>query len=338
MDPLTQGALGAAAAEAISSRDRVAWAGLLGGLSGMAPDLDVLIRSSNDPLLFLEFHRQFTHAFAFIPVGGLLCAMALFPVVRTRFSFIRTYAFCTLGWATHGLLDACTSYGTQLFWPLSDLRVAWNVVSVVDPLVTLPLVLLAGLAAMRKAPGLARVGLAWVLALLALGTVQRGRAESFGQAVAQARGHHHAEIVAKPSFGNLLLWKTIYAHGGRYYVDAVRLGTEPLAFLGESVAALDAERDLPWLTPGTQQALDLERFRWFSDGFLARDAAEPTRVIDVRYSMLPNRIDGLWGIELDPEAASAAHAQFFTEREATPAVRSELLRMLLPGRPAGEGD
>ncbi|WP_256927785.1 hypothetical protein, partial [Vibrio parahaemolyticus] len=29
--------------------------GVLGVASGMAPDLDVLIRSSSDPLLFLEY-------------------------------------------------------------------------------------------------------------------------------------------------------------------------------------------------------------------------------------------------------------------------------------------
>jgi len=34
---------------------------MLGFLSGMAPDLDILIRSSTDPLLSLEYHRQFTH-------------------------------------------------------------------------------------------------------------------------------------------------------------------------------------------------------------------------------------------------------------------------------------
>ncbi|GAL32009.1 integral membrane protein [Vibrio maritimus] len=41
-------------------------AGALGLLSGLAPDIDVLIRSSHDPLLFLEFHRQFTHSLLFI--------------------------------------------------------------------------------------------------------------------------------------------------------------------------------------------------------------------------------------------------------------------------------
>lgn len=39
---------------------------------------------------------------------------------------------------THPLLDACTTYGTQLFEPFGAQRVAWNTISVVDPLYTIP--------------------------------------------------------------------------------------------------------------------------------------------------------------------------------------------------------
>jgi len=43
-------------------------------------------------------------------------------------------------WAifTHPLLDACTTYGTQLFQPFSDYRVAFNNIAVADPGYTVP--------------------------------------------------------------------------------------------------------------------------------------------------------------------------------------------------------
>lgn len=43
-------------------------------------------------------------------------------------------------WAilTHPLLDCCTTYGTQLLQPFWDYRVAFNNISVVDPIYTLP--------------------------------------------------------------------------------------------------------------------------------------------------------------------------------------------------------
>lgn len=328
MDPLTQGALGAAVAQAAARPAWAGWAALLGGLSGMAPDLDVLLRSDRDPLLFLEYHRQFSHALASIPVGALLCALVSFPLVRGRVPFARAYAFCLLGYATHGLLDACTSYGTQVLWPFSDLRVAWNVVSVVDPVFTLPLLALVLVSAFRSRPALARLACAWALAYLLLGLGQRERAESFGRGLAAERGHAPAGVQAKPAFGNLLLWKTIYRADGRYHVDAVRLGPSPLPFPGESAPALDVRRDLPWLDDASQQARDLERFRWFSSGYVALDPDRLDHVIDVRYSLVPNRIEALWGIRLDPAASPRAHAAFFTAREPSREHREALVRML----------
>ena len=74
MDPVTQGVLGASVGQAASRASDLRAAAVLAALSGMAPDLDVLIRSDVDPLLFLEYHRHFTHSLVFIPFGALLCA------------------------------------------------------------------------------------------------------------------------------------------------------------------------------------------------------------------------------------------------------------------------
>ncbi|HCU91201.1 MAG TPA: metal-dependent hydrolase, partial [Gammaproteobacteria bacterium] len=105
MDPLSQGVIGATAPLAVSKKDGLL-AGLLGCFSGMAADIDVLIRSDTDPILFLEFHRQFTHSLIFIPIGGFICALLLYALfARRQLGFGRTYFFCTLGYATHGLLD-----------------------------------------------------------------------------------------------------------------------------------------------------------------------------------------------------------------------------------------
>ena len=335
MDPVSQGVLGAAAAQAFARPRQVAIAGLLGALAGMAPDLDVLIRSREDPLLFLEYHRQFTHALVFIPIGAAVCTAVLFPLVRQRCRAREAYLYCLLGYATHGLLDACTSYGTQLYWPFSNHRVAWNNISIVDPLFTVPLLVLVGLAARRGRVALARAACGWVVLYLSLGLLQRDRAEDAGRAVARSRGHAPAAVEAKPAFASLLLWKTIYEHAGRYYVDAVRVGTEPWHFPGQSAPKLVLARDLPWLDPDTQQGRDLERFRWFSQDHLALDARNPRDVIDIRYSMLPDRIDPLWGIRLDPSAPNDAYSRFVTQRRLARGDRERMLAMLFSRSPPG---
>ncbi len=315
---MTQGALGAALPQSASNSRWVASAGLLGFLAGMAADLDVLIRSSEDPLLFLEYHRQFTHSLIFIPIGGAICALVLHQLLGRRrgLSLAQTWLFCTLGYATHAVLDSCTTYGTMLLWPFSEQRFAWNTISIIDPLFTLPLLLAVVLAARLRRPALARVGLAWAIAYMGLGLLQRDAAQDMGLALAAERGHTVLRLEAKPSFANILVWKVVYETQDRYYVDAVRASLWPRVYPGDSVAKLVVDRDLPWLDPASQQARDIERFRWFSNGYIARDPIYANRVMDIRYSLLPNEISPLWSIELTRDAGRADHAQYRTHREA----------------------
>jgi len=333
MDPLTQGAVGAALPQATRSRLHVGIAGLLGFLAGMAADLDVLIRSGTDPLLFLEYHRQFTHALIFVPVGGALCALALHWVLgrRRRLSFAQTLLFCTLGYATHPLLDAATSYGTLLFWPFSDERHAWSIISIVDPLFTLPVLVLVVVAGVRGRPGPARLALAWAGLYLAAGAWQHHTALAMGSALAAQRGHAPIRIEVKPSFANILVWKTIYETPQGFHVDAVRATVRPRVFAGEAVPRLDPARDLPWLDPASQQARDVARFARFSDGFVAADPRHPGRIVDVRYSMVPNTARALWSIEVVPEAPVTAHARYRTHREDARESLGTLWRMAFGG-------
>lgn len=317
MDPLTQGLVGAVLPQSSSAPRYAATAGVLGFLAGMAADLDVLIRSGSDPLLFLEYHRQFTHSLIFIPIGGMICALVLHAILGRRrgLSFRQTWLFCTLGYATHALLDACTTYGTMLFWPFSDARIAWNTISIIDPLFTLPILLAVILAARRRKPLFARIGLVWALSYMALGLWQRDEAVAMGYALAQERGHTPLRLEAKPSFANILVWKVVYETDDRFYVDAVRSGLGPRVFEGASVQKLDIDRDMPWLDQSSQQALDIERFRWFSNGYIARDPQHANRVIDVRYSMMPNEVAPLWSIELDPLRDRDVHVDYLVHRD-----------------------
>ncbi len=331
MDPLTQGLIGASLPQSVGKKQHVIVAGALGMLSGMAPDLDVLIRSSQDPLLYLQYHRQFTHSLLFIPIGSLLCAVVLYPLFAKRFglSFGRSWLYCALGFSTHALLDACTSYGTQLFWPLSQQRVAWSNVSVVDPMFTLPALILVALAVWRRSPVFARAAFVWALVYLSLGGIQKQRVEQAAWQLATERQHSPIRLAAKPSFANLLLWKVVYETDDEFYVDAIRAGVSTKVYQGESVQKLDIARDFSWLDVSSQQAIDIGRFAHFSNGYLAVDPNNPMRIMDVRYSIVPNQINPLWSIQLSPNANKEGHVQYVVERESTDDSRRLFYKMIL---------
>ncbi|MFT5572327.1 MAG: inner membrane protein [Cryomorphaceae bacterium] len=319
MDPITQGVLGVTAAQLTATRQQKIAAAVLGFFSGMAADLDVLIRSSNDPLLYLEYHRHFTHSLIFIPFGALVCALFFRWVFRTWFardglSFSRIYLFCFAGYASHALLDACTTYGTQLFWPFSSTRFAWNNVSVIDPLFTLPLIAFITAAVWRRSSKLAVLASAYVVAYLSLGLLQNSRALQAAEQLASSRGHQPINLAVKPSFANLMVWKSVYEHAGSYYVDAVRVLATPKVYPGGATAKLNLSHHFDWLDLSSQQAEDVERFRWFSNDHLGIDPRNPQRIIDIRYSLVPNRFDGMWGISLDKKASPLAHVSFNSVR------------------------
>ncbi|AUV88380.1 metal-dependent hydrolase [Vibrio campbellii] len=330
MDPLTQGLVGASLALSASKKQHLVVAGALGLLAGMAPDLDILIRSTKDPLLFLEFHRQFTHSLFFIPIGSFICALILHPLIAKKggLSFKQSWWYCALGYATHGLLDACTSYGTQLLWPFTNTRYSWSTVSVIDPLFTLPILFTLILGLMKRNPWYPRIALAWALVYLTFGMYQRDRAEEAGWALAEARRHTPQRLEAKPTFANTLVWKVIYETEHYYHVDAIRAGRSIKTYTGESIAKLNVAADFPWLDPASQQAKDIERFRWFSDGFIARDPNKGLRVIDVRYSIVPNEFNALWGIELSETADKGMHVEYTTHRDSSQQSRQAFIEML----------
>lgn len=328
MDPVSQGVLGGAASLSVSKKKHLPIALLCGVLSGMAPDLDALIRSNSDPLLYLEFHRQFTHSLVFIPVGALICAIFFYITFARRLKFLATYLYCLIGYATHGLLDACTSYGTQLLWPFSNARVAWDSISIIDPVFTIPILVLISTGICKSSPLYGKLAMLWVFTYLTLGVFQRDRVENFATNLAASRHHTAERLTVKPSFGNLLVWKTIYEAQGKYFVDAVRASTEFKLFEGQSVAKLNIKRDLSWINPKSQQARDIERFRWFSNDFLAMDKGRDNFIIDMRYSMLPNEVDGLWGIQLSPDRQINEHVQFLWDRKVSKRKKETLKAML----------
>ena len=330
MDPLSQGTVGAAFAQSTANKNNIFKIGIIGFLAGLAPDLDVLIRSSNDPILFLEYHRQFSHSLFFIPFGSLIIALLTFPLFKRSMGFKTVYLASLLGYATHGLLDACTSYGTQLFWPFSNERVTWNNISIIDPLFTIPILIFVGTAIKTRKRLFSFFAIGWAAFYLSLGFVQYERTLSVAIELAHSRGHNAERLTLKPSFGNLILWKSIYQHEEKFYVDAIRTVRSSTWCSGENIRMFDYQQHLPNLDEDSQQKKDIERFRWFSQDYLGFDE-EKNLVTDVRYSMIPNQITPMWGLVIDDQQDVNEHAIWWTSRSLEQS-QLDLFKEMLSGK------
>ena len=334
MDLITHGVLGAIASQGLARKHQTGIAAAIGFAAAMLPDADAFIQSAQDPLLKLEYHRQFTHALIFVPVGGLIAAGVLWMFLRRRVSFARLYVFATAAYATAGILDACTSYGTQLLWPFSDERIAWRIVSIADPLVTLTLISAVALAIAKKSKVPAGTGLLLVICYLLVGLFQRGEAEQATYAVAGQRGHTIEKIEVKPSLGNLLLWRSVYRARDSYYVDAIRIGigSEARIYPGGTVSVFHAGEAFPGLKQDSVLYRDIQRFSKYSNGFIAQHPDRPSVLGDLRYAMVPNSLRPLWGVVVNV-SESEQHADYRNFRDMDEGTMQVFVGML-SGRPA----
>lgn len=303
MDPVSQGLVGAVLPQSASNKNEIRLAALVGFVSGLLADIDVLIRSSSDPLLFLDYHRQFTHSLIFIPIGGLIAAGFCWLFLKKRLSFSKIYFYALLGYATHCFLDTCTNYGTQLLWPFSDARVAWNIVSIIDPIFTFTLLFFVIFSLVKRSTFFARLGLLFVICYLLFGLSQREAAKDALVALAGSRGHEAKRVLVHPSIGNLLVWRSIYESGGYYYVEAVRVSpfSNSKIYNGKSIKVFDPATELQGIESDSVLKRDIGRFSKFAKNYLVVPSYYPNTIGDLRMGILPNSIQPIWGIRINED-------------------------------------
>lgn len=306
MDPLTHIVLGANLAHVAFGRRLGGAAALVGGLAAFAPDADIFIRSAADPLLAIEHHRGFTHALSFTPVGAAVVASLwlLRPAWRERRRWLLLWCAAMLAYLSHMLLDAATTYGTQLLWPFSQHRAGWDVIAIVDPPFTL--VLLAGLAwaVLRRSARPAWIALVVCAGYLGCGVVQHARATAAQRQLAASRGHLIERSEVMPTLANNVVWRALYRHEGRLYADRIRVGwfSGPTVREGWSLP-LVTPADLTPAEAARNERGAFQRFAWFSEDWVARSPADASILADMRYTLSSEAFDPIWGIRFTPPGA-----------------------------------
>ena len=234
MDSLTQMALGAAVGEAVLGKKNGNKAIILGAIAGTIPDLDVAAAYFTDTVSALEIHRGFTHSIFFAVLFGLLFGwlLSLWDKRASLREWIVFWFFC---FVTHPLLDAHTTWGTQLLWPV-DIRLAYKNIFVIDPLYTLPLVVFLILAMVQKRGTAKRrkfnnLGLIISSSYLVLTLILKGLAyQKFVDALDNQQ-ISYTELETKPSPFNTILWTANVNTEDAFLIgDYSFFDTQPITF------------------------------------------------------------------------------------------------------------
>ncbi|MDI5984795.1 metal-dependent hydrolase [Halomonas sp. M4R5S39] len=269
MDPVTQVALGASIGGVVLGRRLGRKSLLIGAALGTLPDLDALI-DYGDAVASVTEHRGFSHSlFVLTGLGSLLALLTWQLRAARAIPLWHWWGFYVLCLVTHPLLDALTTYGTQLWWPLDLRPTAYPIVFIIDPLYTLPL--LIGLA-VALITGNGRRGPGWGLALasaylvFAFGT--RLWVENHLEPVLAEHNLQDAPRLVQPAPFNTLLWRATVIDGDAHHEILVGLldgTTSPLLETYTRGAELEP------------LALESERGRrlaWFAGPFLRYEVRE----------------------------------------------------------------
>jgi inner membrane protein len=310
MDSITQIVLGAACGEIALGKKIGNKAILFGAIGGTIPDLDVLIGKLfyTNEIDSLAFHRGIMHSIPFAIVGALIFGFLSYKVYD--YGYLRRGTTSLKDWIwlfflsilTHPILDSFTPYGTQLFLPFSDYRVAFNNIAVVDPLYTLPLLLCVSITmffnrknSKRKTWTKAGLYLSSAYMIFTIGNklyVDHFFKTSFNQAKI-----NYSRFSAQPTILNNFLWYAVAETDKNYTVSFYSIFDDtntPLNFINipKNHKLLDVDHP------------DIKTLRWFSNEFYTLSILNNKIIYkDLRYPLLDVRdsTSSLFSFELIKE-------------------------------------
>jgi inner membrane protein len=200
----------------------------------------------------------------------------------TRWFWI--FQLCLL---THPLIDACTIYGTQLWWPLPVQPAMWSSLFIIDPMLTVPLVIgcvvAAWFGARPQAHRAVVASLAIAVGYVGWSFVAKAMIEREAKVSLAAIGLRDAPRFSVPMPFNTLLWRVVamtpdgFVEGERSLIA----DSGPIRFTHHpsDTRALDAVRDAP----------QVARLLWFNHHFAKAQVRDGKLVLsDLRMGAEPD--------------------------------------------------
>lgn len=323
MDTVSQAALGVFTTDTLCRRALGPKNIAIGMAAGILPDLDVLLpqfvelTGGNFYLSYLATHRTWSHSLVMAPFLALFLG-----ALCKRVSTFRHLKFLPILWAawlalvTHIVLDLCTSYGIELWWPLSQQRFAFCWVPEIDifflPLLVIILLLvMAQNARKRNSWKVSWIGLAVFVCYITFGAVMH-------QVIYQRVTHTRINLETAPlsdgtrlgifpHLGSLFVWRVVEISDDRLEIARFDLWRSQPSEVHEEP---NQSNEIPeWLLASPEYAIMRHATRAFL--WVQRDSSAAVRerflLQDVRYALAPADPNGLIAIAAGRDSTGIEH-------------------------------
>jgi inner membrane protein len=336
MDSITQGLLGAVTAQ-LGFRQRIGRdATLVAAATALLPDLDILIApimsltGTEDPnFSMMASHRGIMHSILLYPLTAIPIALLWWWFRRSIWlapaekdmdisasktdmdanpSFGWFYGCVLVALVTHPLLDLFTSYGTQLFLPISRHRYALDAVSIVDiiytPILIATLLISYILRKRRVHSEKALLIIGWSGFLLSTAYLFVGLGlhhlaeKELRRQYRTISDSDPVSVRAYPQLGTIFVWRGTIQEKNRWSIAKLNF-LYPHEKLRWSHALAD---DNHWI----RLAMDLPEiklFEWFAINqirpiYLKEDGFHVAQFFDMRYGLSPDSIESFWSVRV----------------------------------------
>lgn len=294
MDSLTQIVLGAACGEIALGKKIGNKALFFGAIGGTIPDLDVFIGRVlyGNEIQAMAFHRGFMHSLLFAVVG---CFFFGWITHKLYNSGIRKETTTQKDWIwlfflsifTHPILDSFTPYGTQLFAPFSNYRVAFNTISVVDPLYTLPFLICLLIVLFFKRTNTKRLqftkaGIYISSAYMIFTIFNKLYVDTVFKKSFDKAGISYHRFSTQPTIFNNILWYAV-AESDTHYILTFYSLLDTKSYSDKMILRKKGH-DLV-----DMRDKNLRTMAWFSNDYFTiskKEKADSYKYVDVRYPML----------------------------------------------------
>ena len=190
-------------------------------------------------------------------------------------------------WAilTHPLLDSCTAFGTQLYQPFSDYRVAWNTISVADPAYTVPFLICLVIAGFltRQSPRRKWVnylGIGISSGYLLFTIYNKNRVDKLFEQSLAAENIPYTRYTVSPTILNNILWNGVAETDSFYYQSFY-------SFFDDTPRFVDFKKEAKnhHLIKGHENDRSIRILKWFSNDYysIIRRKDGRLQLNDMRY-------------------------------------------------------
>lgn len=259
MDTLTHALVGATLAHAcqpsrISEQHlKLAHRVSLGAVAAAFPDIDYATYLI-DPLYFIsDWHRAETHSLILLPLWAIILALIFTQLTQQKPKLKEAFIICCLSLTSHITVDLMTSWGTQVFAPITDQRYALGISFVIDPYFTGIILTGLVLGLLMHKTFATKSALIWLVMYMAFQVTLKIQISNIANQQVMANNWYGAKIYTMPQPFSPFHWKIIISNGDNYYLSYVNLANRTyLPFLPQTFIAMikhyHPENSLHWNT------------------------------------------------------------------------------------------